>query len=256
MPFSPQDKENMLVACSRRCCLCHKYCGNKMECAHIEQGRGDDPDNGIPLCLDCHAEIGSYNVDHPKGNKFTATELKRHRDDWYAKLARYPADEHQQQYREADCRTFMQIYRRLPSGWFHQWVGMLLADGSERTSQYEQHFAYSCYISDVHLQFFSLDLAAAVADFNGQFDRFSDVLVHQYSDQIGDFHFYRPKDISNWRGTVDEYNQRHERYVANIRHGCDQLTQAYQEMLDAAGRALPEIVPLEPWPENMINGHV
>ncbi len=30
----------------------------------------------------CHAEVGHYSKDHPRGRKFTKTELKKHRDQW------------------------------------------------------------------------------------------------------------------------------------------------------------------------------
>ena len=38
----------------------------------------------LPVCFDCHAEIHSYNDRHPKGRKFTADELKGHKDQWLA----------------------------------------------------------------------------------------------------------------------------------------------------------------------------
>lgn len=44
---------------------------------------GDTFENAIPLCFDCHAEVGAYNTSHPKDVKFSKTELKRHRDNWY-----------------------------------------------------------------------------------------------------------------------------------------------------------------------------
>lgn len=40
----------------------------------------------MPLCFDCHAEVGSYNARHPKGRKFSPSELKSHRDTWYQLL--------------------------------------------------------------------------------------------------------------------------------------------------------------------------
>lgn len=57
-----------------------------MEAAHIvdeHRGGSDDEENGIPLCFDCHAEVGRYNDKHPKGNKYTPWELKRRRDRFY-----------------------------------------------------------------------------------------------------------------------------------------------------------------------------
>jgi len=57
-----------------------------MEVHHItpqKDGGEDTFENAIPLCFDCHAEVGAYNTCHPKGVKFSKTELKRHRDNWY-----------------------------------------------------------------------------------------------------------------------------------------------------------------------------
>jgi hypothetical protein len=56
-----------------------------MEMDHIVQaadGGPDTQDNAIPVCFDCHAEIHAYNDRHPKGRKFSAEELRGHRDQW------------------------------------------------------------------------------------------------------------------------------------------------------------------------------
>jgi hypothetical protein len=86
MPFSPVVKARLFVRCARICCLCFKQCGTRIEAAHIvaeaDSGSNDD-ENAIPLCFDCHEEIGSYNPRHPKGNKFTAEELLQRRDALY-----------------------------------------------------------------------------------------------------------------------------------------------------------------------------
>lgn len=84
--FKPGDAEALLVACHRRCCVCHRFCGVKMEIDHIVPVAEDGPstcDNGIPVCFECHAEIHSYNVEHPRGRKFQPNELRRHRDQWF-----------------------------------------------------------------------------------------------------------------------------------------------------------------------------
>jgi hypothetical protein len=57
MAFPPEVAEQALLACARYCCLCHKFCGNKIETHHIVQGGGDTFENCIPLCFDCHAEV-------------------------------------------------------------------------------------------------------------------------------------------------------------------------------------------------------
>ena len=83
MGFPTDIAEKALLASGRFCCLCHKWCGTKMQTHHIVQNGDDSFDNCIPLCLECHAEVGSYNPSHPIGRKFTPGELKGHRDQWY-----------------------------------------------------------------------------------------------------------------------------------------------------------------------------
>ena len=93
MAFPPDTVEKLLVACHRHCCICHKPAGNKMEIHHIvpkSEGGEDSEENGIPLCLDCHAEVGAYNPKHPKGRKFTSSELRKHKEQWFAICAQSP----------------------------------------------------------------------------------------------------------------------------------------------------------------------
>jgi hypothetical protein len=86
MGFSPQIRDAALVASARHCCVCRRYAGVKIEVHHIiaQASGGDDSfDNAIPLCFDCHADAGHYNSKHPRGTRFSPTELRRHRDEWY-----------------------------------------------------------------------------------------------------------------------------------------------------------------------------
>jgi hypothetical protein len=85
--FSENTAENLLVKSKRYCCLCQKYCGTKIVLHHIDQNGGNEEDNGIPLCLDCHADVNSYNINHPIGRKFKFRELKRRRDDFFEFIA-------------------------------------------------------------------------------------------------------------------------------------------------------------------------
>lgn len=83
--FNRKEVEDLLVACHRRCCICHRFCGVKMEIDHIEQradGGSNEIENAIPVCFECHAEIHSYNDKHPKGRKFTSREIKLHKGQW------------------------------------------------------------------------------------------------------------------------------------------------------------------------------
>lgn len=90
-------KSQALVACARRCCICHKFCSTNIECHHIvpeSEGGESTLDNCIPLCFDCHADVGHYNVRHPKGTKYSASELRGHRDTWFRTMADLERAEH------------------------------------------------------------------------------------------------------------------------------------------------------------------
>lgn len=90
MSFSQQIKEQALVSCARHCCICHRFVGLKIECHHIvhkSKGGEDTIENCIPLCFDCHADMISYDNKHPKGTKYSQTEIKSHRDNWYKKVS-------------------------------------------------------------------------------------------------------------------------------------------------------------------------
>lgn len=89
MAFPPNVAEKALLDCGKCCSICHKFCGFKIELHHIIQrseGGEDSSENCIPLCLDCHAEVKAYDPKHPKGRKYTNTELIEHRNRWYEKV--------------------------------------------------------------------------------------------------------------------------------------------------------------------------
>ena len=86
MSFPKSVEERALVACGRCCCICHKFCGTKIELHHIKQRAYDGEDtfeNCIPLCFDCHADMGKADPNHARGKRYSESELKHHRDSWY-----------------------------------------------------------------------------------------------------------------------------------------------------------------------------
>jgi hypothetical protein len=87
--FSEEDKIKMLLWCDRHCCLCGKNASTDIEIAHIERNAGNNIENGIPLCYDCHAKIGHYNREHPRGNKYKPQELKARREQIYDEHTRH-----------------------------------------------------------------------------------------------------------------------------------------------------------------------
>jgi hypothetical protein len=58
-----------------------------METDHMTpraEGGDDSIENAIPVCFECQAEIHGYNDNHPRGRKFTAAELRLHKQQWIA----------------------------------------------------------------------------------------------------------------------------------------------------------------------------
>jgi hypothetical protein len=86
--FSEETKVRCLLWSDRHCCLCEKVCGTDIEVAHIDPNGGNDLDNAIPLCYQCHAAIGKYNPKHPRGIKYKIAELKARREQIYEKYTR------------------------------------------------------------------------------------------------------------------------------------------------------------------------
>lgn len=126
MPFPVAVADEVLLSCGRRCCICHKLCGTKIELHHIVpqvEGGPDTFENCIPLCFDCHAEVGHYNQKHPKGRRFSASELRQHRDAWYASVAstRTPMLVHPPSQRR-DWRNVLRWNLSIPLALAMQWV--------------------------------------------------------------------------------------------------------------------------------------
>jgi hypothetical protein len=83
--FNRDEVAELLVRCHRRCCICHRFCGTKIETDHIvpaAESQDHSIENAIPVCFDCHAEIHAYNPKHPRGRKFTPEELRMHKEQW------------------------------------------------------------------------------------------------------------------------------------------------------------------------------
>lgn len=85
--FSKSVVESVLIKCRRYCCVCGQWCGQKIEIHHIDSPDDNSENNAIPVCFNCHAEIGHYNAKHPKGKKYSVNELKKLRDLTYTKYS-------------------------------------------------------------------------------------------------------------------------------------------------------------------------
>ena len=117
MSFPADIKEQVLIACARHCCICHRFCGIKIELHHIKQkaeGGKDTADNCIPLCFDCHGDMRSYDHKHPKGTKYTASELIKHRDTWYGKVREAPVFTYSTESADLDRKALARLKELLP----------------------------------------------------------------------------------------------------------------------------------------------
>lgn len=96
MSFAKNIKEKVLIETARHCCVCHRYKGVKVEVHHIKHkslGGEDTYKNAISLCFDCHADAGHYNPKHPRGTKFSPTELKKAKDSWITQVKEHNISE-------------------------------------------------------------------------------------------------------------------------------------------------------------------
>jgi hypothetical protein len=117
MSFPPKVREDALLASGRHCCLCHKFCGLKIELHHIvhsSEGGADTFDNCTPLCFECHADMRSYDHKHPKGTKYTPEELRRHRDAWYIKVSASPGASYTSTSKDQDVTSYHWLVALLP----------------------------------------------------------------------------------------------------------------------------------------------
>lgn len=112
MSFPDEVATEALVLCGRACCICHKFCGTKIELHHIKQkayGGDDTLDNCIPVCFDCHADMGKADPKHPKGKRYSEEELKHHRDNWYEKVKKSGANTTENKIHREDIELFQSI---------------------------------------------------------------------------------------------------------------------------------------------------
>lgn len=114
--FSEKDKIKILLWCDRHCCLCDKACGIDIVIHHIKrEGENlSEIDNAIPLCLECHSKIESYNIKHPLGTKYKTEEIKARREQIYEKYTRHLVPPIHFEITQR-IRNYPRLTRRLPN---------------------------------------------------------------------------------------------------------------------------------------------
>ena len=237
MSFPQAVKEEALVACARHCCICHKFCGTKMELHHIRQkaeGGEDTFDNCIPVCFDCHADMTSYDFKHPKGTKYTQNELRLHRDAWYKKVQSSSATVTLPEHLEVDRRTFLRLTELLPWNGSIQFVRYNSFAGvsfRDREISELRAFAYAC--EDPSFEFLDADLEGIRATLYAYIEEFLTAVAYSTFPVQGTTDSYSvPKE---WRyKQPKEFNEAVER----IHSATAGITESYDSLIRLGRRKL------------------
>lgn len=236
MSFPENIREAVLLASGRHCCLCHRFCGLKIELHHIKpqvEGGRDTFDNCIPLCFDCHADMRSYDHKHPKGTKYSEEELKKHRDNWYAKVKSSPAISASSDNIELDKQTYQKIREILA------WDGVIFFmkhhpfGASFYYDEIKPLYDFKWQCEDPGFEFLDADLESARANLLSSINRF---LRH-----IG-LHIWvmeaRPDKLSvPHKFTVDK-EEEWDRIVNEIDKDSVKVVEKYEALVKLARRKL------------------
>ena len=187
MGFNKTVVENALISCGRHCCLCHKFCGTRIELHHIDQKKngGDDSlDNCLPLCFNCHADVMTYNPYHPKGKKYTFSELKRHRGNWYEKVKLSEGTKiTDSNYLNLDKKTFERLNELLDSKnlmWFIKQNGFIGGQFPDKIFLDVYKFVLECDLPE--FEFIDADLEGLKSELYENFKLLNDLISkHTFS---------------------------------------------------------------------------
>lgn len=232
MVFPPKIAEQALIDCGRRCSLCHKFCGTKMELHHITPGGEDTYENCVPLCFDCHAEVQHYNPSHPKGRKLTAAELKGHRNAWYQKIKDSAGCGASPDHLGVDRRLFTEIREVLPSTGSIAFIRKHDYAGSFHKDDHQDFQEFLTFCDRPEVEFLDSDLEslrARLVESVGSFiralgaNRFP---THEKS-------YYSVPSEWEWKEP-----ERFRSALEVIHKGADQLCAAYDELIRSGRRRL------------------
>ena len=243
MPFPTAVKEDALVASGRHCCLCHRFCGTKIEVHHIKlesEGGANILENAIPLCFDCHADMTSYDVKHPKGTKYTEAELKRHRDNWYKKVVGTEGLLRPDEAAATDKKVYERLLSLLPwNGSMHFIRHNNFAGFSFSLDRLRDlyNFHYEC--ESPSFEFIDSDLEGLRASLCGQLSEFLRLIAFETF----------TTHTAGWNSVPEEWEEeqpeRFERVVKGIHTASENICATYDALVKLATRKLG-IVPEAP----------
>jgi len=219
-----------------------------MELHHISQqadGGTDDADSCIPVCFDCHAEIGHYNSQHPKGRKYTANELKAHRDKWFHKVAssegqRSSADE---KLRQVDQALFAELRSVLPYEGSIRFLRHHDFGGGFWHSSIEEVYQFIDWAADPGREFFDVDIEASKASLYGVAVEFRKLItnntwvdrLNEHSAVEGDYWQSVPHE---W---IEHQPERFDKTEREINDAADVVCKSYESLVRIGWRRLAVI---------------
>jgi HNH endonuclease len=243
MGFSAETVEEVLVACGRCCCLCGRFCGTKIQTHHIVpegQGGSHEFDNCIPLCLDCHAEVESYNPRHPIGRKFTPAELRKHRDRHYQRMGSGGGGRVTATSVDADRKTLDEVVQALPPDGAIQWVRGLEFIGAFSARSLPRLLAFAQeYCSRPDKEFLDHELEALRRQLIGAIFDLNAAITHFTTPARGALpgnEDVRECPPIPWKD--DPWNERVERAYSKLHSGREEVLSSYDGLIRAARRKL------------------
>ncbi len=241
MPFTLDVKENALIACGRCCCICHKFCGIKIEVHHIRKEADGGPnteDNAIPLCFDCHADMRSYDHKHPKGNKYTESELRRHRDNWYDRVKGNIGVANRETVVETDKVVYQQLVAVLP------WEGSIsfirtnnFAGFSFELSRLDDLYEFEHHCKNPAFEFIDPDLEGHRAKLHALVSAFTTTIMTETF----------PTRNVGWKSVPEEWEdeqpERFRQVVTTLHETAKQIIETYSSLVKTATRKLGLLPP-------------
>lgn len=241
MSFSSKIKEDALVASGRCCCICHKFCGTKIEVHHIRQvsDNGEDTiDNAIPLCFDCHADMRSHDHKHPKGNKYSESELRQHRDNWYEKIKGNIGVADKQTVIETDKGVYQSLIKILP------WDGSIsfindcnFAGFIFELSRLDDLYKFEDFCKNPAFEFIDPDLETLKAKLLG--------LIKKYTIRIATDTF--ATHTVGWNSVPNEWEyeqpERFEKVVTELHNTAEQIVETYRTLVKTSTHKLGILPP-------------
>lgn len=222
--------------------MCHRPCGTAIQCHHILQrsdGGGDTADNCIPLCLDCHSAVGHYNPKHPIGTKITASELRRHRDNWYTKVKETGAWQANEEHLKQDRVLYARIKRILRPSWFIGFFRETCLFDTFPLARLEPMERFLARCRDPHFEFLDATVESRKGLLRAELLKLNRVLcTHHTDDGKGEF-------VSHWLQSMrrewldnDSFDEAHREALRETEEAMTSAYKAYGEYVRTARRRL------------------